>query len=267
MKQTIRADELKHAISKRHTDDLFLTEVKTGATSAQGWTSNELLKFDALAIQKSWAKPCITGYEVKVARGDFLKDQKWPGYLPYCHKFSFVCPKGLIQPEELSEEVGLIWYYPDSGALVSKRPAKYRMIQIVPDLLYYILMSRIESDRHPFFSSRRDLCAAYAADKDVRWELSRKVESRLWRENRSLEEQLQVIKGERRAIEHEREQLQDIKEILAEFDIQPNRWGDWKKDLRDRLSTGVAPQAMHWAASIARDAQKLEKLLQTDPTP
>ena len=114
-KTNVRADEIKRALFKRHTDDLFLTEVKTGAT----WSNKDLLKFDAIAIKKSWAKPRLTGYEVKVSRSDFLNDQKWPDYLPHCRCFSFVCPKGLIQPEELTDEVGLIWYYLDSGALVT----------------------------------------------------------------------------------------------------------------------------------------------------
>lgn len=67
---SVRADEIKRALSKRHTDDLFLTEVKTSAT----WSNKELLKFNAFAIKKSWAKPRLTGYEVKVSRADFLND-------------------------------------------------------------------------------------------------------------------------------------------------------------------------------------------------
>lgn len=58
-KTNVRADEIKRALSKRHTDDVFLTEVKIGKT----WGNKELLKFDAFAIKKSWAKPRLTGYE------------------------------------------------------------------------------------------------------------------------------------------------------------------------------------------------------------
>jgi len=54
----------------------------------------------------------IKGYEFKVSRADFLheiKTRKWKNYLEYCHTFSFVCPKGLIDKIEVPSKVGLLW--------------------------------------------------------------------------------------------------------------------------------------------------------------
>lgn len=67
-----------------------------------------LLKFDGLAITKSYTKPNIIGYEIKVSRNDFLQDNKWHLYLQYCNEFYFVVPKGLVKKEELPDHVGLI---------------------------------------------------------------------------------------------------------------------------------------------------------------
>lgn len=52
------------------------------------------------------------GYEFKVTRQDFLKDiqnGKWLKYLDYCHTFTWVCPEGLISPEEIISPAGLLW--------------------------------------------------------------------------------------------------------------------------------------------------------------
>lgn len=48
------------------------------------------------------------GYEIKVSRADFLADKKWQEYLKYCSKFYFVAPTGIIKPNELPPEIGLI---------------------------------------------------------------------------------------------------------------------------------------------------------------
>lgn len=55
----------------------------------------------------------VRGYEIKTSRSDFLGDKKWKEYLEYCGKFYFVCPAGMIKPEELDKEIGLI--YIDKG--------------------------------------------------------------------------------------------------------------------------------------------------------
>jgi len=153
-------------LQKRHLEkklpDAFFTEVKNGPT----WTSSNLLKLDAVAIKKSWSNPCITGYEVKVSRGDFVRDEKWHGYLRYCHQFYFVCPTGLIKPEELPPEVGLIYYNTEKDCLNSKRKALHRQIEISWEMLYYLAISRTDSDRHPFFSDKREYLEAWVQNKN-----------------------------------------------------------------------------------------------------
>ena len=171
--QKVRSDMILRQLQKRHVDkarldDVFLTEVKNGQSYVP---RGELLILDALAIKKSWANPCFTGYEVKVDRGDFMRDQKWPGYLQYCHQFYFTCPQGLIQPEELPKEVGLIYYNPEKDCISTKRKALYRPIEIPPELLMYIVMSKLNSDRHPFFNTTREYFEALLEDKADRKEL------------------------------------------------------------------------------------------------
>ena len=133
----------------RQLPDAFYTEVKTGR-SRPGY-----LRFDAVAIKQSWARPCITGYEIKVSRSDFLRDKKWQNYQKYCHEFYFVSPPGIVKVEDLDKlgcgDVGLIYYSAEHDTLFAKRRAMYRKIDLrspkVVGMLMYLAMYRAGVDR------------------------------------------------------------------------------------------------------------------------
>lgn len=102
MAQKVTSTDIKLALKEFHNGkpSYFITECKTCSTyfpDPQG-----LLKFDGLAITKSYTKPNIIGYEIKVSRNDFLQDNKWHLYLQYCNEFYFVVPKGLVKKERRS---------------------------------------------------------------------------------------------------------------------------------------------------------------------
>lgn len=58
------------------------------------------------------------GYEVKVSRADFLSEMRKPhkraNARSLSHLFFFACPEGLIQPNEIPDDAGLVWVY-ESG--------------------------------------------------------------------------------------------------------------------------------------------------------
>ena len=89
---SIETDDIKVLLKYRHKDDIFVTECKTGSS----WFS-EIQMLDGWAMKKKWSQPLSVGYEIKISRGDFLNDNKWMGYLPYCNELYFVCPVGLIK--------------------------------------------------------------------------------------------------------------------------------------------------------------------------
>ena len=224
-----RADLILDALAKRHAKDrrnpdVFLTEVKTGAT----WGNPDLLKFDGLAVRRSWAHPLITGYEVKVDHGDFLRDDKWHGYLQYCHEFYFVCPSGLIAPEELSTDVGLIFYNPETGTLTTKRKAVYRRIEIPAAMFYYITLSRGDEERHPFFTDRRAFLEAWVQDKQETRLLGRTVESKMASELSELAGRLEEAQ---RKLEHrpgDGEKLRQLQAVIANTLRIGDPWGNWE---------------------------------------
>ena len=73
-------------------------------------------RVDALIVNTHQRK--VRGYEIKVSRADFMQDKKWKEYAEFCNLLYIVCPKGLINPEEIESPFGLIWigesiYYSD----------------------------------------------------------------------------------------------------------------------------------------------------------
>jgi hypothetical protein len=238
------------ALRNRHQnktrDDAFFTEVKTGST----WFGRDLLKIDALAVAKSWAHPRITAYEVKSCRSDFTSDNKWPGYMQYCHELYIVCPSGEVHSEELDEQVGLLWWNPDKGSLHTKRRAVHRAIEIPESLFYYIVISRLDSDRHPFFSSAREQLEAWVQDKNDRQALSVDVNKKIYdviqelrRQRDRLQQQLDASQA---GLEHWKLVLEHwklVQELMSKCGIRYHRYDSrWLTELEAALKGGIPPR-------------------------
>lgn len=177
--QAVTAFEIKKALGKKHRKEFFITECKNGP-SVTGF-----LQFDAVAIYKSWTKPQIRGYEIKINRSDFLSDNKYSLYLPYFHEFYFVVPKGLVDRAEVEENIGLVYYNPKTKTLTTRRKAVRKEIEVNPQMLLYIIMKSLDSDRLPY-GSKAEYWEDWLNNKKSNKELSYKVKSRLLKENIEL---------------------------------------------------------------------------------
>lgn len=209
------------ALAKKHQlqNDFFLVEVKNGPT----WTGKKLRRLDAVAFKKSWTKPCITGYEIKISRSDFLNDEKWQFYLDYCHKFYFVCPSGLIKPEEIQiERVGLIWYNPEKKSLFTKKKAIFKPLEKLPtEMLYYILMSRVESDRDPFYKQRTKYFKDWLENKISNQQLGYQVSYRITELIEQAKRETRKWQKEAEKYKKEAEAFQAIMDILKKHGLGP----------------------------------------------
>lgn len=206
----MNAKDMEVALSKIHTNDFFITECKNGAT----WFG-EHSRMDAVAIKKSWEHPCVTVYEVKVSRQDFLRDDKWPRYLDYSNRFSFACPSGLINPEDIPDpRVGLIWVN-ENGKCIYKKSVPVRPTEIPADFFKYILYSRIDSERIPFVSDRQMLIEEYLKDRkssrELAWSLQTKLAQRVSDQQEKIEDLERRLKNNNGAFYEElRAKLREI---------------------------------------------------------
>lgn len=217
-RERVTSNEIKRALADKHYKDFFLTEVKSGSTwmTAKG----DMKILDGLAVRKSWTSPCFTGYEIKVSRGDFLRDAKFYTYEELCNCLYIVCPKGMIDRTELPESVGLMYYDAAKRTLQTKKKAIYRKIEYSPDLLMYIIYSRLDSDRYPFFSSKEEYFREYVAHKRDSKLLGYSVGTRLVQENAELVKKLERIDTFRKNMD----EYNAIIDVLHAHDIYGYGW-------------------------------------------
>lgn len=119
--------------------------------SGQGWaffkqfrpmTSWEatMNSIDAIAVGLWHQNNKIIAFEIKVQRGDFLKDvdkfrHKHRFALEITHEFYYICPHGLIDKTEVPEIAGLM-YVDKSFGIKKKKPAVLRELEDIPFHLF-----------------------------------------------------------------------------------------------------------------------------------
>lgn len=236
----VTSNEIKLALAEKHYKDFFLTECKSGSS----WFTpvGDMKILDGLAIRKSWTNPCFTGYEIKVSRSDFLRDAKFYTYEELCNCLYIVCPKGMIDRTEVPESVGLMYYDPEKKTLTTKKKAVWRKIEYSTDLLLYIIYSRLDSDRYPFFSSSKEYFEEYVAQKRSSKQLGSNVRSRLVQENREL---IKEIEGLRHFMD-KYDKYRAIMNVIEKHHI----WA-WKpEDLAQKLDEALSRRCPEDISSI-----------------
>lgn len=224
------ADAIAEVLAIKHNGDVFVRQCKTGATQSTRHNLNgKLGVFDAWAMAKSWSSPCCVGYEIKVARSDFLQDRKWQGYLPYCHEFAFVTPKGLIDRDELPAEVGLLEVVGQPGSpnarALTRKSAPYRRVEI-PDTIYrYVLMNRyIECAPK---QGQTDYWMEWLLEKDKKRLLGMVA-------SQHIQKMVYETKRENERLRGEMEKYEEVIAICAQLGIDVHSW-QFRHTTEDKL--------------------------------
>jgi hypothetical protein len=203
----------------KHDKDVVVPQCKTGRTTAA--ETGELGILDVWVMKPSWSQFIAYGYEIKTSRGDFLGDDKWQQYLPYCHCFSFVCISGVILPEEVPAGVGLIYVSKNGRRLITKVKAPRREVQI-PDTLYrYVLMSRAAIDNVPPETQYSDkpFWEEWLKHKQYNQHLGHRVSKGL---ARVIQEEVEKVRVENQRLKRHTEALEGVKQTLTELGINSN---------------------------------------------
>lgn len=253
-KNAVTAFEIKRALAEKHYKDFFITECKSGP--AQIAAAGTLKILDGLAIKKSWTAPCFTGYEIKVSRSDFLRDAKFYTYEEICNCLYIVCPKGMIDRTELPESIGLMYYDPEKKTITTRKRAIYRKIEYTPELLLYIIFSRLDSDRIPFFSDRRAYFEAYAAGKTENRDLARAVNSRIVADNARMERELEEVA----LFKQQYEVYKAIQDVIHKHGIWVFRPSDAVAELDKALSKSVPDGITDIRQDMERIAARLKRM-------
>jgi len=237
--------DILEKLRSKHAADVFVSECKDGPTQ-----SGSHHRLDAWAMRRSWSPITMIGYEIKESRSDFLRDDKWPAYLPLCHQLYFVCPRGLIQPEELGEGVGLLWSG-EGERLHTKRKAARREIELPAALLVYVLMCRtkITRERVEETSGDREYWWRWLEDKNDRADLGRRVSRRI--REMVLGASTRVSAAETKVASYE-----SLRSELTARGINPDdHWAvdAFRRDLGDLVSGGLV--------TLDRDLANIERVV------
>ncbi len=218
----VTAKDIVNKLAEKHWQDVFVAECKDGSSGGGH------LRMDAWVMKKSWANPLTIGYEVKVSRQDFLNDEKWRGYLPYCNEFYFVCPSGLIQPDEIGDGIGLMWLAKTGTRLLRKKKAVYRDDLNQLDVYKYIIMCRsvIKDNSFDSLESKQDNVTywrSWLEDKDENKDLGRRVGRKIRELVISRIDQVdsknRILKAENRKLAHVKAELKKMG-----FETVPQEW-------------------------------------------
>ena len=178
------------------------------------------------AMEPSWVRTRCPGYEVKVSRGDYAGDRKWTGYLDYCTEFYFVCPAGLIKPEELPPQVGLLWGTANGGRVYQKKPAIPREIdpEHLAVMLRHVLMWRLERGRRPGDVAARWLDGAAHGDQDESYRLHNRIRTKI---RQMADKDAAGLREENERLAKEQKPLQQVRDWLAAngIEIEGNEHG------------------------------------------
>lgn len=255
----VTSTDIKIALKELHSggSTYFLTECKTGSTyfpPAQG-----LLKFDGLAITKSYTQPNIIGYEIKVSRSDFKQDNKWHLYLQYCNEFYFVVPKGLVKKEELPDNVGLIYYNPDTQALRTAKKALYRQIEEPVGIYKYIVFSKLEEDRLPFYEDKAEYAVDYLKDRTAKKYIGSTLGSQMAKDLEEAYKRLEAVKNKEESVER----WKKVEKLLRKHDLLGWSWwkdDSWLEDLEQALNSSYPKELEFTLDALKREVNRLEKL-------
>lgn len=231
----INANTILNLLLKKHSEDICVPECKAGAS----WSAAKTPRFDLWAMKRSYTKPMTWVYEIKVSRQDFLKDDKWQTYLPYCTDFYFVAPFGIIDVSEVPEQSGLLLTSKNGARLYCKKKAPHRNVTIPDSVFKYILMSRSNIVDSTYANSnsksdKKQYWKQWLADKNKNQELGYNVSKKI---RRLYDKNVGMVARNQNRIENEIKGLKEVKKILKElgFDGENLGWS-YEKRIRDRIA-------------------------------
>lgn len=220
--------DLLQLLRDKHREDVFVDECVVSRRSMR--------RLDAWVLKTTWSPVTMVGYEIKAARGDFLRDDKWPAYLPVCNLFYFVTTgPDIIKIPEVPEGCGLMYSTRKGTRLYTKVKASRREAKLPANLMATVLMNRAKI-LEPYFSARGQRQRRGEAIERTRAERLDEWEEWLEENRRAKHVGYRVSGWLADTARRTAEENKQLREKLV-------RWGTFRALL---LKHGVDPEASEW---------------------
>lgn len=247
----MKSDDIVKLLKEKHAEDVFVSELRDGPS--QGVSS---FRLDGWAMAKSWVNPVTYGYEIKVSMNDFRRDDKWHNYLEYCSDFYFVCPWGMIQPEEVAAPAGLLWVAKTGTRLWMKRKAA-RRINPIPEILWRSVVMRLDQGRP--YASNAEFWGEWLASKEQTLDMGYRVGRRL---RQLISEKITTVQCENDGLKKTNARLQEVKTVMDKLGLSCWSIDQFERDAQERMKE-VFSQDMVYALEGVRDS--INRLLKKKP--
>ena len=210
----ITANEILNLLGKKHYKDIFVSECKNGST----YFSRDLKKLDAWVMPRSWSKLKFIGYEIKVNRQDFLKDNKYHKYMKLCNEFYIVTSKGICNKDEVPEKAGLLELSNTGNRFFTRKKAMYREIDFPQDLFIYILMCRAKIIKNEYYHemNNKEYWENWLRDNDYNSKLGRSISKKL---QENYKKNVEEVKIENNKLKKQIKDYDEFKKLLLEMNI------------------------------------------------
>lgn len=122
----------------------------------------------------------------------------------------------------------------------------------------YIIFSRLEEDRIPFYNDRAEYCKDYLEDKVVKSAIGQRLGTKLAKDLEEAEKKIKSLQS----VEKELQAWKSVKKVLDKAGILPWRWWDndsWVTELEQRLNGKMDPIDLELAI---KDTSRLLNRLQ-----
>ncbi len=242
---TVKSGDILKLLAARHSGEVFVAECKPGPSQVRG---SRPFRLDAWVMPRSWAHPDCIGYEIKVSRQDFLRDDKWRNYLPMCNQLYFVAPRGLIDPSELGDGVGLLEASKNLKRLMIKRKAAHREVEIPTDLFRYVLMCRAQISRKEINQDPHDFWGEWLRETEKKRDLG-------WRVRGRVREIVDETRSENRRLKIENETYAELRKMLEDAGVNDRR--EWS--IREKLRAHLAEQQTGINEDLRRLLERTQK--------
>ena len=250
----ISAASLLAALARRHSVDVFVPECKNGPTQ-----TGSHRRLDAWVMLKTWSPVTMIGYEIKVSRADWRRDEKIADYMGLCNLLSIVAPKGVVPVEELPDGVGLLELAGkgDGARLITKRRAARREIAVPSSLLFYVLMCRTTIDAKGEDPEQRqkwraDSLRDWASGKEDRMKLHYAI-------SQKIQDRFRESESARQAAEQRAADMQRIDDRIKELGFDPSQpIRAWEIEAKLRAFDAAIPD--HVLRSLERTERDLSSI-------
>jgi hypothetical protein len=227
-----------HALlARRHSDAIYVPECKMGQAGTR--------TLDAWVLLPTWSPLTSIGYEIKVSRSDWTRDQKFMEYRPVCHLLMIAAEPGVVKLSELPEGVGLLEAAgkgDGSRLMMRVKPARVEPDhRALSNLMAHVLMwrSRVQH-RNDRTETREDRAARWQ-----RW-LDDKV---VWREigyhtGRKMRDQIDNANAAKSDAERRAASLEEAVIVLRELGVTELAGASSVRYQIERVMRDQSPEAI-----------------------